>query len=77
MKDPRTSRSTTTLIDKMQAVSTTQITHLGEIPALGTGKICFVSTANELDILRISAISFMAIQPPKKLQEEKFQDLQL
>ena len=49
---------------------------LGEIPALETGQICSVSTANELDTLRIGAISFMVIQPTQKLQEEKAQDLQ-
>ncbi|KAH0640051.1 hypothetical protein KY290_037339 [Solanum tuberosum] len=42
-----------------------------EIPALGTSQICSVSTANELDTLRIGAISFMVIQPTQKLQEEK------
>jgi len=60
----------------MQVVPTTSITPLWEVLALEIGQIFSVSTATELDTPMIGVISFMVIQPPQNLQEERAQDLQ-
>ena len=43
---------------------------------LVTDQICSVSIVNKLDMSKIDATNFMAIQPTQEIQEEEEEDLQ-
>ena len=57
------------------AISTTLIP-IGETLMLVIDQICFVNTANELDMSKIGATNSMVIQPTQEIQEEEAKDLQ-